>query len=137
MSAPLKQNQGPTIAMILAEPRTQDTDVVFITHVGAMKRRRWTTSTNSDGGKENVQIGIDTEIEIFFEAHDAIKRNPIKLLVYEIPTAFDSTSIAIPSRQHGNLQNSSNVVCHWLKILILLLIFRVYCIDRMRDRKIP
>ena len=37
MSAPLKQNQGPTIAMILEEPRTQDNDVVFITHVGATK----------------------------------------------------------------------------------------------------
>ena len=34
-----------------------------------------------------------------------IGRNPDKLTVYEIPTAFDSTLVVGPSRQHGTLQN--------------------------------
>ena len=34
-----------------------------------------------------------------------IGRNPSKLPVHEMPTAFDSTSVVGPSRQHGTLQH--------------------------------
>ena len=46
---------------------------------------------------------ISTQRETFFEACDAIRRDPGKLHVYEMPTGFDSILVAKPSRQHGTL----------------------------------
>ena len=48
-------------------------------------------------GKKKVQLDVDAKRDTFFEARDAIGRNLGKLHVYEMPTTFDSTSVAGPS----------------------------------------
>ena len=55
--------------------------------------------------KKKVQYDVDVDSDTFFEEHDAIRKDPGKLHVYEIPTNFYSTLVVGPSRQHGTLQN--------------------------------
>ena len=50
-----------------------------------------------------MQFDVNVEKDIFFEAHYVIRRNPDKLPVYEIPTAFNPTLEAGPLRQNGTL----------------------------------
>ena len=78
---------------ILAEPRVLSADVAFITHEGA--------TTGDDGlipqvrlaRRKKVQFDVDDERDTFFESCDAIRRDPGKLHVYEMPPAFDSTLV--------------------------------------------
>ena len=55
--------------------------------------------------KKKAPFDITTERDTFFEARDAIGRNPCKSHVYEIHPAFDFSLEAGPSWQHGTLQN--------------------------------
>ena len=48
-------------------------------------------------GKKKVHLDIDTEKDTFFEAHDAIERNPGKLPIYEMPIVFYSNLVTGPS----------------------------------------
>ena len=56
-------------------------------------------------GKKKVPFDIDAKWDTFFKSRDVIRRNPIKSPIFEMPSAFDSSLEAKPSRQHGTLQN--------------------------------
>ena len=105
VNPPPKLNQGPTVAMISAEPRTQDVDVAVVTRGGATTREDILIPQVRLAGKKKVQFDVNVEKDTFFEAQDKMSRNFGKLHVYEMPTAFDSTLEAEPSRQHGTLQH--------------------------------
>ena len=86
------------VATISMEPRKQDVDVVVVT-LG-----RATTGEDSPfpqvrfAEKKKVQFDVNTDKDTFFEAHDEMRINSGKLLVYEMETAFDSNMIERPSR---------------------------------------
>ena len=83
----------------------KDVDVAIVTCGGA--------TTGEDGpcqkvrlaGKKKGSFDIATERDIFFKVWDVIERNLGKSPIYEIPSAFDSSLEAGPSRQHGTLQH--------------------------------
>ena len=97
-------NQELTIATIHAEPKMKDVDVGIVTHADA--------TTGDDGPFQQVQLArkkkvafdIVTEKDTFFEAKHAIGRNPGKLPIIDMPSAFDPSVEAGPSRQHGTLR---------------------------------
>ena len=97
VNPPLNQNQGPTIAKISAEPRTKDSNVAIITHGGVTAGDDSPFPRIWFDWKKKVQFDVDAERDTFFEAHNAIGRNPGKFHIYEMPIAFDSTSILGPS----------------------------------------
>ena len=55
------QNQGPIVSTISANPRTQDVDVVVITHGGATTREDSPIPQICIVGKKKVQFDIDVE----------------------------------------------------------------------------
>ena len=105
MNPPPNQNQGPTIAKISVEPRVWFVDVAIITHRGAMTIDDGPITQVQLVGKKRVQFDIDDERDTFFEAHDAIRRDPGKLSVYEMPPFSYSTLVVGPSWKHGTFQN--------------------------------
>ena len=101
----MNHNQGLMVVVISVEPIMEDVDVTIVT--------RGVATTREDGplpqvwlaGKNKASFDITTERDILFEVQDAIERNPSKSPVYEIPSTFDSSLDAWPSRQHVTLQN--------------------------------
>ena len=79
------------VTTILAEPQTKDVDVGIVTQ-GAV-------TTGEDGmwpqvqlaRKKKAQFDVTTEKETFFEAHEALGRNPGKTPIFGMPYAFDSS----------------------------------------------
>ena len=53
----MNQTQGPTVATISAEPKTQDVDVAIFTHRGAMMGDDGTQSQVQLDGKKKVDFG--------------------------------------------------------------------------------
>ena len=90
---------------ISVEPRVRSVDVVVFTRGG--------TTTGDDGsipqvwldGRKKVQFDVKSEKDMFFEAHDTIRREPVNFYVYTMPHVFFSTLVVGPLRQHGTLQN--------------------------------
>ena len=99
----MNQTQGPTVATISAEPKTQDVDVAIFTHRGAMMGDDGTQSQVQLDGKKKVAFDIVIEKEIFFKTRDMIGRNIGKSHVYEILSSFDLSLEKGPSRHHGTL----------------------------------
>ena len=93
---PLNQNQGPTVATILAEPRMQDVDVAVITRGDAIMRKDIPHPQIRLDGKKKVQFNVIVKKDTLFEPRDVIGINTSKLPVYEIPTAFYSTFVVGP-----------------------------------------
>ena len=56
-------------------------------------------------GKKKAPFDIVAERDTFFEARDAIGRNPGKSPIYEIPFVFYSSLEVGPSWKHGTLQH--------------------------------
>ena len=52
-----------------------------------------------------MQFDVNIERDTFFEARDAIRRDPSKLIVYKMPPILYSTLVEGLLRQHGTLQN--------------------------------
>ena len=84
-------NQGSTVATIQAKPWMKDVYIGVVTCAGAM--------TGEDGpwqqvcltGKKKVAFDIAMEKDTFFEAKHAIERNPGKLPIIDMSSAFDPT----------------------------------------------
>ena len=55
-------------------------------------------------GKKKVQFDIVTERDTYFEAREAIGRNPGKTPIFGMPSTFDSSLEAGPSQQYGTLK---------------------------------
>ena len=91
------------VATISVEPRTQDVDVAVVTRKGATIGEDSLIPQVRLAGKKKVHFDVTIEKHTFFEPQDEMHKNSDKLLVYEIPTAFDSTLEARPSRHHGAL----------------------------------
>ena len=72
----------------------QDVDVVVITRRGAKIGEYNLFPQIQLAGKKKVQFDVDAERDTFFEAHDAIRRDPGKLLVFDLPPIFYSTLVA-------------------------------------------
>ena len=77
--------------MISVEPRTKDVDVTIVTLNGAMTGEDKPLPQVRLAGNKKDPFDIATESDTFFEARDAIERNPGKSHVYEMPSAFDSS----------------------------------------------
>ena len=83
---------------ISVEPRVWSVDVVVITRGGA--------TIGDDGsipqvwldGRKKVQFDVKSEKDMFFEAHDTIRREPVNFYVYTMPHVFFSTLVARPLR---------------------------------------
>ena len=83
----------------------KDVDVGIVTHAAV--------TTGDDGpwkqvwlaGKKKVAFDVVTEKDTFFEAKQAIKRNPSKLPIIDMPSTFDPSMEVGPSSQHGTLHN--------------------------------
>ena len=90
-------NQGCTVATILEEPRTQDLNVVVVTHAGATTREDGPLQEIRFVVKKNVAYDNVTEKETLFQAKHAIRRNSAKFPVVEMPSDFD------PSIEVGSL----------------------------------
>ena len=88
---------------IHVEPRMKDVDVGIFTHVGV--------TTGDDGpwqlvrivGKKKVAFDVATEKDTFFEAKQAIGRNPGKLPIIDMPLSFNPSIEAGPSWKHGTM----------------------------------
>ena len=52
-----------------------------------------------------MQFDVESELDMFFEAHDTVRRDLGKLPIYEMSLVFYSTLVVGPSRKHGTLQN--------------------------------
>ena len=96
-------HQGLTVVAIDAKPRMKDVDVGIVTHAGA--------TTSDDGqrqlvriaGKKKVAFDVVTKKDTFFESKQVIGRNPGKLPIIDMPSAFDPSVEAGPSQQYGTL----------------------------------
>ena len=90
--------------MIQAEPRTKDVDVRVVTHAGATTGEDGTWEQVQFIGKKKVAFDIVMEKHTFFEAKHAIERNPGKLPIIKMLSAFDPSVEVGSSQQHGTLQ---------------------------------
>ena len=99
----MNQTQGLTVAMILVEPRKQDVDVSIVTCEGATMGVDGSQLQVRLYGKNKATFDIVIEKETFLETRDAIGCNLGKFPFYEMPSAFDLSLEAGPSRQHGTL----------------------------------
>ena len=81
----------------------KDVDVGIVTHTG--------TTTGDDAQQKQVQLArkkkvafdIVTEKDTFFGEKHAIRRNPGKLPIIDMPFSFDSSVQVGPSQQHDTL----------------------------------
>ena len=91
------QNQGPIVSTISANPRTQDVDVFVITRRGGTTREYSSIPQIWLAGKKKVKFDVNVKKDTFFEAWGEMRKNPGRLPIYEMPTAFDSTLEVGPS----------------------------------------
>ena len=85
----MNQTQGPTVATISTDPRTEDVGIAIVTCRGAMTREDEPHPQVRLSRKKKIAFDIATEKEIVFGARDAIEINLGKSPVYEMPFAFN------------------------------------------------
>ena len=76
----------------------KDVDVGIVTRAGATTGYNGPRQQVRLTGKKNVAFDIAIEKDTFFEAKHAIGRNPGKLPIIDMPSAFDPFVEAGPSR---------------------------------------
>ena len=92
------------VPTILAELWTEDVDVGIVTRGGETTGKYGPQPQVKLVGKKKEQFDIATKRETFFEAREALGRNPGKTPIFGMPSAFDSSLEAGPSWKYGTLQ---------------------------------
>ena len=82
----------------------KDVDVGIITRASATTRDDGPWLQFQLAGEKKVAFDFVTQKDTFFGAKNAIGRNTGKLPIVDMPSAFDPSVEAGPSRQHGALR---------------------------------
>ena len=82
---------------ILEEPHTEDVDVDIVTHVGTIAGDDGPQQLVRLASKKKISFDVATEKDTFFEEKQAIGRNPGKLPIIDMPSAFNPSVEVGPS----------------------------------------